>query len=408
MFSWAPTCGRRSTASFVNAERRLSLVLARYALRGLAMSAEGSYSPAVSDEVRRNGPTNGDAVLTEPPAEPPADQTAEHHRDANTAPDADRGTPGERSNGEQQGDDSAEAKPTKHAASAYGPRSLLPDEFANAASRLEKALEMPVWFLVQKGESTPATSMLGPHLYRQFHRERDRMKAEGPAVLVIDSGGGYAQAAFQIANLFRRHAGGFVAVVPRYAKSAATLLTLGADEILMGEDAELGPLDAQLWDPDREEPGSALDEVQALERLHTVALEQLDQTMILLQMRTPKKTEILLPIASKFSTDMMVPLLDKVDTVHYARQARVLKVAEDYAVRLLHGNYGEDAKTIADKLVNGYPEHGFVIDRDEADSLLGIGNASDEAAEAIANMEDFLVHGKLTAIGRLEERGEGT
>ncbi len=50
-------------------------------------------------------------------------------------------------------------------------------------------------------------------------------------MLVIDSGGGYAQAAFQIANLFRRHAGGFTAVVPRYAKSAATLLTLGADEI---------------------------------------------------------------------------------------------------------------------------------------------------------------------------------
>jgi ClpP class serine protease len=33
--------------------------------------------------------------------------------------------------------------------------------------------------------------------------------------------------------LLKRHCGGFVAVVPRYAKSAATLLALGADEIIL-------------------------------------------------------------------------------------------------------------------------------------------------------------------------------
>lgn len=346
---------------------------------------------------------NGGAILTESPQspqspEPPSeDSLAEEPAVVDETPVAEQDAEA----------DVEEVVAPKYAASRYGPRGLLPDPFAGAAARLEEALSMPVWFLVQNGDSSPATTTIGPVVYRHFHRERKRMKEEGPAALVIDSGGGYAQAAFQIANLFRRHSGGFIAIVPRYAKSAATLLTLGAESILMGEDAELGPLDAQLWDPDREEPGSALDEVQALERLHTVALEQLDQTMVLLQLRTPKKTEILLPIASKFSTDMMVPLLDKVDTVHYARQARVLKVAEDYAVRLLQGNHGEHAKTIADILVNGYPEHGFVIDRDEADELLGIEPASDEVAGAIADLEDFLTHEKLTAIGRLEKREEG-
>ena len=36
-------------------------------------------------------------------------------------------------------------------------------------------------------------------------------------------------------------------VVPSYAKSAATLLALWADEIVMGETAELGPIDAQVF-----------------------------------------------------------------------------------------------------------------------------------------------------------------
>jgi len=47
--------------------------------------------------------------------------------------------------------------------------------------------------------------------------------------------------------------------VPRYAKSAATLLALGADRILLGKFAEIGPLDAQFDDPEREYRLSALD-----------------------------------------------------------------------------------------------------------------------------------------------------
>jgi hypothetical protein len=55
--------------------------------------------------------------------------------------------------------------------------------------------------------------------------------------LVIATPGGSAKSAFQLAMLLKRHCGGFVAVVPRYAKSAATLLALGADEIILGSNS---------------------------------------------------------------------------------------------------------------------------------------------------------------------------
>lgn len=203
-----------------------------------------------------------------------------------------------------------------------------------------------------------------------------------------------------------RHAGGFLAVVPSYAKSAATLLALGAERILMGADAEFGPLDAQLWDTEREERTSALDEVQALERLHSVALEQLDETMMLMMSGAQKRTEVMLPIACRFVSDTMAPLLEKIDTVHYAKQSRVLKVAEDYAERLLLPHHGPKAAAdIANQLVNGYPEHGFVIDREEMTQLMGVDlEPPEDAREPIQRLDEILVNeAPFIAIGRLEE-----
>ncbi len=58
------------------------------------------------------------------------------------------------------------------------------------------------------------------------------------------------------------------------------------------------------------------------------------------------------------------------DAVHYTQMSRALKVAEEYAVRLLQANYpAEKARGIARHLVEKYPEHEFVIDADEAASF---------------------------------------
>ena len=225
-------------------------------------------------------------------------------------------------------------------------------------------------------------------------------------MLLLESPGGYAKDAYAIARILCRHAGGFTAVVPSYAKSAATLLSLGADKILMGTDAELGPLDAQQWDTEREERTSALDEIQALERLHSAALEQLDQTMMVMMSGAQKRTEVMLPIACRFVSDLMKPLLEKIDTVHYAKQSRVLKVAEDYATRLLLPHHGEAAAAeIASQLVNGYPEHGFVIGREEMEGLMEVDlEPPDDVRDAIQKIDEILISKPpFVAIGRLEE-----
>lgn len=65
--------------------------------------------------------------------------------------------------------------------------------------------------------------------------------------LVVVSNGGDGSSAEKMLDLCRQYCTGELrVVVPMYAKSAATLLALGGDSIVMGETSELGPIDAQV------------------------------------------------------------------------------------------------------------------------------------------------------------------
>ena len=65
--------------------------------------------------------------------------------------------------------------------------------------------------------------------------------------LILNSLGGSALAAERIINICRTHSNNnFEVIVPRKAKSAATMICMGARKILMGRTAELGPIDPQV------------------------------------------------------------------------------------------------------------------------------------------------------------------
>lgn len=236
-----------------------------------------------------------------------------------------------------------------------------------------------------------------------FFNARHDLPKSTPIALLVESPGGDAAAAYAIAKMLRRRCGAFTAVVASWAKSAATLLSLGASQIIMAEHAQLGPLDVQFEDPDREDTTSALDETQAFERLHAAALEAVDRTLIMLAVRTGKKIDTILLHSTTFIAELMRPLLENVDVVQYTSRLRKLKVAEEYAVRLLRPLYSSNAaKRIASHLVEKYPAHGFMIDYDEAKE---IGLQVKEPTEAqAAHLDRLLLPLKgLNAFGRVVE-----
>lgn len=69
---------------------------------------------------------------------------------------------------------------------------------------------------------------------------------EMPIDLVLHTPGGLVLASEQIARALQKHPARVTVFVPHYAMSGGTMISLAADEIVMDENAVLGPVDPQL------------------------------------------------------------------------------------------------------------------------------------------------------------------
>jgi len=282
--------------------------------------------------------------------------------------------------------------PKKYRATIHAKNEIDPG-FAELIAELEKYLERKLWVLVNHGrdERDPWDDISGA-VYCGFRNQKADIVPDEKVGLLIHSPGGQARAAYEIVRLFQRRTREFVTAVPLYAKSAATLLSVGGYPIHIGSEAELGPLDVQMYDEDHDEWESALNAVQSFERLNAYALTAYDQAMQLFVARTGKKPQTLMPLALQYATSIVGPMADKIDTFEVTSKSRELKVAEDYAVRIMRLNYPENvARSIARQLVERYSTHGFVIDRAEAapglDGRAGPFNLGLNVAEMSSELE---------------------
>jgi len=118
-------------------------------------------------------------------------------------------------------------------------------------ARIERKRHSRVILLVHRQEMM---SFLGFPVYRyidvndseEILRAIHMTDREVPIDIVLHTPGGLVLAALQIARAIHKHQGKVTAFVPHYAMSGGTLIALAADEIIMSEDAVLGPVDPQL------------------------------------------------------------------------------------------------------------------------------------------------------------------
>jgi ClpP class serine protease len=117
--------------------------------------------------------------------------------------------------------------------------------------RLEKRRGSRAIALVHRQETL---SLLGFPLVRYISIEDSEavlraIKLTDPAMpidLILHTPGGLVLACEQIARALCRHRAKVTVFVPHYAMSGGTLIALAADEIVMDENAVLGPVDPQL------------------------------------------------------------------------------------------------------------------------------------------------------------------
>lgn len=204
-------------------------------------------------------------------------------------------------------------------------------------------------------------------------RLRDALAPVAAAAVdvILFSHGGDISAAYLLARELRRHAETITVFVPLFAKSAATLLCLAADELVLGPLGELGPLDAQ---------GNTKVPADTSRLVPFKALEQLDEAVFdsyeKLVARIIKGNGVT-PLeactkASELTGALYGPLVASVDPIRMAESARGLELASQYACRLLRRYRGElhdHGCRIVHRLIHGYPSHGFVIDLEELRDL---------------------------------------
>lgn len=192
--------------------------------------------------------------------------------------------------------------------------------------------------------------------------------------VVVLSGGGDIHAAYLIMSVLRMHAKKITVLVPFHAKSAATLLCLGADQIAMDELAELGPLDTQMGEVEGGELRfrSSLTSFKTLEQLRNFSLETLDLSMKMIVQRCQLAPAEALSHASQLVAAITNPLFQQMNPEDLGESSRALLIGMEYGERLLrrHSKLPKDKQeALLHRLVYQYPAHDFVVDHHEAKEL---------------------------------------
>lgn len=174
--------------------------------------------------------------------------------------------------------------------------------------------------------------------------------------LFLNSYGGAVDTPYKIVNLLREFCDYFSVIIPFVAKSAATMIAIGADEIVMGPISELGPIDPMvrhpiyndLWVP-----------VQSIRLCIDFMENKLSQS----------KDE-------RITSTVLGHISDKLDPWIVGDYEKSIKASYQYAEALLEKNMfktsKDRAKSVTKIMTEKYFSHGYCINRNEAHDELGL------------------------------------
>lgn len=208
----------------------------------------------------------------------------------------------------------------------------------------------------------------------------DVLRSIGPQPkidVIIFSAGGNPDQAYMMGTMFQEFAKQkLVVVVPRYVKSAATLLVCAADEILMLPASELGPIDPVVESPETKRPIPVLSFLELLEMIG----------------KMPKP---LIPGLTGIS-DVIEKMLSKVPIAEFGDYARLtdhmISLAETLLSRRMFRDNPSAAKLIAEDLCKRYKAHSAAITIVDAKELgLKLIDTSKELQDTIWSLHKLWV-----------------
>ncbi|MFM7735684.1 MAG: SDH family Clp fold serine proteinase [Alphaproteobacteria bacterium] len=190
--------------------------------------------------------------------------------------------------------------------------------------------------------------------------------------VLLCTNGGSIDGAYRILREIRRRYRTVTLFVPAFAKSAGTLFALGADEIVMGPLGEFGPMDAVnalAMSAPLGRDGSSLLPGIAIEVLRNSATEWVRDAAEAVAVVTGGGPRDTMGHAIDLVTKLTAPVLAQVTPETLAASTRQTNLGRHYGGRVSERYRGHLRRSVTkrqvERLVVGYPSHGFVIDYEE-------------------------------------------
>lgn len=220
-------------------------------------------------------------------------------------------------------------------------------------------------------DRTGLSTQLGEDAIRPMYDVVRRLGAVDRLDLFLYSRGGAVEVPWRIVSMLREHCQRLGALIPFRAYSAATLIAIGCDEIVMGPKAELGPIDPVL-------PRQAVHEGSATTE-EDVLVEDVMSYVAFLK-NAGLTSESLLAEQMRILSERLSPwTVGKV----YRMYAHIRQVA----AKMLSGHASPLGEEVVSRIVDTLAErgysHGHAITRNEAKELglpLQTGDAGLEAS----------------------------
>lgn len=236
------------------------------------------------------------------------------------------------------------------------------DSIEEEITKLDKELDENIKKFVELRDNRPCFPLLGTKISfglvnDVFDQLRKDYKQEtGKLDVIIDSGGGDIHSAYNIALLFRKYGKDELNFfVPRWAKSAATLLACSGDNIYMSPIAELGPLDPQFT--------------------HIIEIEKRAEEFSPLHIEST--LDLIRREYKEGNTQLADSLIERLQfPLTLGSFVKCIELSQDYLTKLLlsrmfikNSNRDTISLDISKKFGTGYPDHSYCITVDEAKEL---------------------------------------
>lgn len=221
--------------------------------------------------------------------------------------------------------------------------------------QLEKVRKRPLLVYVTSNRAN-ASGQMASDVVPLFMKQLNMIPTEEQKVdLLVVSSGGDPIVSWRIMSLLRERFSKVSVILPYIAYSAATLLAIGSNELLMHPYSNLGPVDAQLHSVRQTKEGNEQKDFPVEDLNHFIDFMKenvgiTDQTQLgLVVEQLCKETTPLQIAAAKRFAQLSSQLSEKLLGLHMNDQNKI--------------------KAISDSLNHSFLHHGYPVDRNEAAKL---------------------------------------